>query len=168
MRQDNLGRWSVSSVLRCFEFEGIAGELQGRHLLHRDVQQPGKGVGLDLHVFAARYRDAERATCVPEGVALQEDAVALGHLEVRVVRAEVLKGLPLGDHAVDPGNVDVFQRRAPAERARLYPQLAAVRDLKVHRVRRDHPLQQLHVLGKRKSRREMKRNAKPRGDVQQV
>lgn len=148
MHQDNLGRWSVSSVLRRFEFEGIAGELQGLHFLHRDPQQPGEGVGLDLHVFAARYRDAERTTRVPEGVALQEHAVALGHLEVRVGRVEVLKGLSLGDHAVDPGNMDVLQRHPPVERARVYPQLTAVRDLEVRRFRRNHPLQQLHVLGK--------------------
>lgn len=137
----------MSSVLRCFEFEGIAGELQGRHLLHRDPQQPREGVGLDLHVFAAQYRDAEGPTRVPEGVALQEHAVALGHLEVRVGRVEVLKGLSLGDHAVDPGNVDVLQRHPPVERACLYLQLTTVRDLEDRCFQRNHSLLQLHVLG---------------------
>lgn len=140
--------FSVSVVLRRFEFEGIVEELQGIHFLHRDPQQPGEGIGLDHHVIATRYRDAECTTRVPEGVALQEHALALGHLDMRVGRVEVLKGLSLGDHAVDLGNVDVPQRHPPVECARLYPQLMAVRDLDVRRFRRNHLLQQLHVLGK--------------------
>lgn len=116
----DLGRWSMSSRLRRFELEGVAGELQGRHVPHFEPQQPGEGVRLYLHVFAPRYRDAQRAARVPEGVALQEYAITFRDLEMRIGCAEILKGLPFGDHAVDSRNVHAFQGRTPAERACLY------------------------------------------------
>jgi len=139
-------------VLRRLELEGVAGQFQGRHFLYRDPQQPREGARLDLHVLAPGYRDAEGAARVPEGVALQEHAVALRDLEVRVGRADVLEGLPLGDHAVDPRDVHSLQGRASAERTRLYPQLAAVGDLEVRRFRRNGSLEQLHVLRKETAR----------------
>lgn len=110
----------MSSRLRRFELEGVAEELQGRHLPHFEPQQPREGVRFYLHVFASRYRDAQRAARVPEGVALQEYAIAFRDLEMRVGCAEILKGLPFGDQTVDSRNVHAFQGRAPAERACLY------------------------------------------------
>lgn len=115
-----LGRWSMSSRLRRLELEGVAGELQGRYVSHFEPQQPREGVWFYFHVFASRYRDAQRAARVPEGVALQEYAVALRHLEMRVGCAEILKGLPFRDQAVDSRNVHAFQGRTSAERACLY------------------------------------------------
>lgn len=131
---------------RRVELEGIAGELQKRHILHREPEQPREGARLDLHVLASRYQDAQGAVRVPEGVALQEHAVALRHLEVQVGRAQILEGLSVGHHAVNPRDVDALQGCAASERAGLYSQLAAARDLEVRRVRRDGTIQQLHVL----------------------
>lgn len=97
----DLGCWSMSSGLRRFELEGVAGEIQGRHFPHFEPQQPRKGVWFYLYVFASRYRDAQRAARVPKGVALQKHIIALRHLEMRVGYTEILKGLSFGDHAVD-------------------------------------------------------------------
>lgn len=142
----NLGRWSMSSVWRCLEFEGVARELQGRRFIYVEPQQPGEGVWFYLYVFASWYLDAQRATCIPKGVALQEHALAVRHLEMHVGCAKILKGLRFGDHAVNSQNVHASQGRAPAERACLYSQFSAARDLEFPCIRRNDSFQQLHIL----------------------
>lgn len=137
---DDLGRWSMPPVLRSFEFERIARQFEGRHLPDGDPEQPGEGVRLDPHVPASGYRNAQCPPRVPERVTFQDHAVALGHLEMRVRGAQVLKRLPLRNQAVDPGHVDAFQRCPIRESARLDPQLPAMRDLDFHRLRRNRSL----------------------------
>lgn len=138
---DDLGRWSMPSVLRSFEFERVARQVEGRHLPHGDPEQPGERVRFDPYVPASGYRNAQRPPRVPERVTFEDHAVALGHLEMRVRGAQVLKRLPLRDQAVDPGHVNPFQRCSIRESARLDPQLPAMRDLDFHRLRWDRPLQ---------------------------
>lgn len=106
----------MSPMRRSFELERVARQLQGVHLPDRDPEQSRESVRFDPDVFAFRDGDAQRPSSVPERVALQDHAVALGHLEMRVRGAQILEGLPLGHQTVDPRHVDSLQRRAVRER----------------------------------------------------
>lgn len=135
-------------MLWSFELEGIAGQLQIGHLSHGDLQQPGEGVWLDDDVPAPGYRHAQRAPGVSERVALQDHAVALGHLQQRIRRADVLEGLTICHERVDARDVNAFQLRATGKGARLDSELAAVGHLDLHRVLWDHSFGDLDVLEK--------------------
>lgn len=135
-----------------FELEGVAGELQGWYFLHRDPQQPRKSVRLYFHVFASRYRNAHSAASISKSVAFQKHAVAFRHLDMRVGCTDVLKGLSFRDHAVNPRDVNAFQRHSAVKRACMYSQFSAVRDLEFCRVRWNDSFQQFNILDRRSKR----------------
>lgn len=60
----------MSAVLRSFEFESVAGQLQSGHLPNRDPEQPREGIRSDSNVPTSRYRNAECPSRIPERVAL--------------------------------------------------------------------------------------------------
>lgn len=145
-KDTNLGRWSMSTVLRSFEFERVAGQLEVGDFLHGDLKQPTERVGLDRYVSTARYRDAQRSLGVLESVALEDHAIALRHLEQRIRSTDVLEGLSICHQSVDARDVDTFQLSTACECSRLDTELTAVRNLDLHCVFRYHAFGQLYVL----------------------